>query len=427
MRISLLMLGLVLTIQPATSSDLGDPPWWTVRLMPTRVSETASEGDTYFQQGMTYLKDKKYESAIHAFDEASAKGVKTPDLFLYRGTCYYELKRDEQALRDLSRAIKLRPTDAHAYWLRADIHERGGQARESIEDLNRGLEISPNPIAWQLYQARGAAYLNLNEPGKAIQDLTRAIELGGSAIGRYSVRIYWLRGRAFMRLARYEEAIQDFSAVLERNSDHYDSLLDRGWVYDCLGDFKKSIQDFSRVVSRNPDDLYARSLRGGGYLGMGDIDAALADLDHAAQHGSRDPWLYIHLANAFYENGKLEKALEANERALAYGDRKTEAPIYFQKGLFLLAAGRGGEAQTAYDQGRIAAEKLPSRIYLEDAIDELREAMETDARMKPVATAIIRTLEQSHSKISSETLQDTLLCQVPRPHRITQSQRTTGR
>jgi tetratricopeptide (TPR) repeat protein len=365
---------------------------------------------------VAYLKHKEYERAVQAFTDALAHGLRAAKVYLHRGKAYYALKRYDEALADLSDAIRLRADDPYAYWLRSGLYERMDRHREAIDDLTRGLAAKPGALARKLYAARGANYLKLGEFEQAVSDLTKAVELGEA-----TASTYFRRGRGYMELTRYKEAITDFSSALDRDPDQYDSRLDRGWVYGCLGEFQKSIQDLSQLLSKDPTDLWARSLRGWASAEASDSKSARADLEYAAEHGFKSPWLYLNLAGLYYESEELDKALLANVRIFSFKDDRINDAAYFQKGLILLAMGRDKEAREAYDAGRQMAEKSSNRVEFEDAIENLRGALEEDQRIKDVAVAILKTLEDTRNRLPSDAKPVQGICKIPRQDKAGES------
>src|SRR5439155_1933604 len=139
--------------------------------------------------------------------------------------------------------------------------------------------------------------------------------------------------------------------------------------------------------------------RGWAFLESDNLKAALLDLSYAAEHGSRDPWLYINLGAAFFQKGEPEKALKANEKAIALEDEQIKPSVYFQRGLILLTIGQTKEAQNAYEEGLIWAEKLLDVQALDDGIQELRD-VDANKRVREIANQIRQKIAETRQRIA---------------------------
>ncbi len=99
----------------------------------------------WFDKGML-LREAGDPRSADAFKQASRDldvyiGANGNDLqaltraYTLRARCWNLLGDNEQAIRDLNKAIGLSPGDGDLYYLRAFIHELMGQTRVSIDDL----------------------------------------------------------------------------------------------------------------------------------------------------------------------------------------------------------------------------------------------------------------------------------------------------
>jgi tetratricopeptide (TPR) repeat protein len=101
--------------------------------------------------------------------------------------------------------------------------------------------IADNPESSGAYFTRQDIWLDLGEPSRALEDLTRAIELQPKAIS------FWARGKVYRGLGDYEMAMQDYKrgeaidpAAWERDAiplfyqaDVYARLGDEANALDC--------------------------------------------------------------------------------------------------------------------------------------------------------------------------------------------------
>jgi tetratricopeptide (TPR) repeat protein len=380
------------------------------RTVPSAAEAARSQGGGYpksdgfeeFKQGQAYGNQQQYEKAIEAFNKAESKGLKLYELFVFRGYAYHETKQYQKAISDASKAIELEAARMLAYELRAGVHYTMGNADEAIKELTNGLTKVEGAEKAKLQKARGITFLMLGRREDAISDLSQAI-----ALGHASAVLYYNRGRAYKELGRYELALQDFSEALKLEPGHNRSLGDRGWVYACIGELEKGVEDLNQLLAKSSEDVLAHGMRGWVRLEIGDVEGGLADLVYALEHGSNDPMVFLNAASAYYLKDNMTKALKVNGQGLAIKDSDRESVLQFQRGIFLLVSGQKKEAARFYKKAKTAAFKRSERIEMQEAIADLKEAIQLHPHIADAAVAILKELEK--------TLSQTQASRQPRP------------
>ena len=111
---------------------------------PTPSPEPTSEPpDMLFRylQAVQLLNAAQYEDAITSFDIVLRV---LPDLAIaynYRGVAYYHEEQYELALEDFDKSIELKKTSPTPFLNRATLHDKLGNTRLAIEDLEAALEL----------------------------------------------------------------------------------------------------------------------------------------------------------------------------------------------------------------------------------------------------------------------------------------------
>jgi tetratricopeptide (TPR) repeat protein len=116
----------------------------------------------------------------------------------------------------------------------------------AITDLDEALRLDPSWAA--AYSVRALARLGLGDHRGAIGDLDEALRLNPSWAAAYGVR-----GEARILLGDYGGAIADYTAALRINPDHLLSYINRGVARSQLGDFEGAVADYDEVLRRDPD------------------------------------------------------------------------------------------------------------------------------------------------------------------------------
>jgi len=94
-----------------------------------------------YMQAVHLLNAAQYEEAISSFDIVLRV---LPDLAIaynYRGVAYYHEEQYELALEDFDKSIELKNTSPTPFLNRATLHDKLGNTRKAIEDLESALEL----------------------------------------------------------------------------------------------------------------------------------------------------------------------------------------------------------------------------------------------------------------------------------------------
>jgi len=121
----------------------------------------------------------EWDIAIRELDAAIALDDDFAWPFYARAYCRFKLALREDALPDLKRAIRLKPKDIEAIYLRAMVNADLGRLSEAISDYTLVIELDPSH--GRAYLSRGVHKLALDfdaNKRSASQDFQRALELG---------------------------------------------------------------------------------------------------------------------------------------------------------------------------------------------------------------------------------------------------------
>ncbi len=96
------------------------------------------------------------------------------EIYLKRAMSYVDLKKYNEAILELNKAIKLKPDYVEAYAWRGYAYDQLDQYQQAIVDYDKTISLKPDAAA---YSNRGADYYRLGQYQRAIVDLDKAIEL----------------------------------------------------------------------------------------------------------------------------------------------------------------------------------------------------------------------------------------------------------
>lgn len=135
---------------------------------------------------LAYRGVERFDEAIETVDRLIDAGPESWHLFDLRGHLNQSFARRSNAAADYSRAIQLRPNDAHLYndlaWLYVSGTAQQNEPDEALSLALKAIELEPGNGAY--LNTLGVVYYRLREFDQGIETLNRSVEAhaeGGSA------------------------------------------------------------------------------------------------------------------------------------------------------------------------------------------------------------------------------------------------------
>lgn len=116
----------------------------------------------------------EFDRAIGDFTTVVRLRPRDPDPLIERCSVYLSLARMTDVISDCTAALAIDPARERAYTLRGTAFRKSGSFREALADFTRAVELAPTP---DNYFQRSAVYQLLGDPGKAILDLDKMLNV----------------------------------------------------------------------------------------------------------------------------------------------------------------------------------------------------------------------------------------------------------
>jgi tetratricopeptide (TPR) repeat protein len=173
------------------------------------IADAPERADAQFQAGMRLMGPGDYRQAIEKFTRAVSI-YETGEAYLERGSAHQYLNEIDLALADFDKATTVDPNLARGYSAKGAIYRDRKDFRRAIEELTKAVELDPTLDA---YYQRAQTYEALGEFRKAIEDYDAAI-----VIARDAPQVYRARSLAKRNLGDMEgsEADRDKAKSMER-------------------------------------------------------------------------------------------------------------------------------------------------------------------------------------------------------------------
>lgn len=230
-----------------------------------------------------------------------------------RALCRLIAKKSDDAISDITEAIRLRPQNAGFYTFRAALWILRNRSEEALADCNEAHRLEPkNPEPIGL---RAAAYtLVSNDPSKAFPDLEEAVRLG-----KKDSELFAMCGYLKSEEGRFKEAVEDYTAALEvlppdaanRSRKQFTYYFLRAKAHHQLDEYDKAIADVSRAIDLEPTIEVLFSNRADLYYRLKEFSKAIQDYDGALKLNPDLTDARINRGAAFIELGEFDRAIEA--------------------------------------------------------------------------------------------------------------------
>jgi tetratricopeptide (TPR) repeat protein len=124
----------------------------------------------------------------------------------------------EEAVQDLTKAIRYAPRDPVPRASRAYLYQKMGRHDEAIADYTKAIELDPTDD--ELYLMRGLAYSLKGDQDKAILDYSTAME-----IDPHNSDACFNRAQAWETKGNLEQAVKDYQAAARLGNPRAQGIL----------------------------------------------------------------------------------------------------------------------------------------------------------------------------------------------------------
>lgn len=187
--------------------------------------------------------------------------------------------------------------DGRQFCLRGFDSAGKGMIDEAIHDLTEALRFTPGLAT--VYYNRAILYRMKGDRDSAMDDYNDAIRLDPE-----DMPAYCNRGLLRVEWGWIEEALEDFEKAVSLAPNEFHPLCNRGNAYASLGRHEEAVEDFTGAIVLKPDEAYLYCNRGISYYRLGREERALKDLWKAMDMGSELAEKFI---REFYPEVRIER------------------------------------------------------------------------------------------------------------------------
>ena len=339
----------------------------------------------------TYTAEGRFRQALPLWQQATFQEPQNVWTWYGLGHSYDHLARPAQAVACYSACIALNPAFHGWYFQRGLAHLKQNQSLLACADFDQALRLRPDH--GEAHVNRAVARLNDGRCAEAIEDLTRAVDLGVPA-----ARLYLIRARARDKMGDRVGAERDRAEALRAEPADEAGWVARGVARvaaapaDALADFDRALQGNPRFLPALESKAHVLAER------LGRAEEAVQVLDRAVKLYPEDGPAHAVRGVLLARLGKREAALQDAREALAVDE--SPAVLYQVAGIYALTS------RDNPDDRRRACQLLAAALRQGYGYDLLKSDRDLDRiRDDPQFGQLLeaaRTLQQSPPPAPSE-------------------------
>jgi formylglycine-generating enzyme required for sulfatase activity/tetratricopeptide (TPR) repeat protein len=300
-------------------------------------------------------------------ERGGASPERQAELLLLRGSAYIINGDNDQAIKDLDEAIRLKPDDADALFARGGAYYKKGDYGRAIADYDQVSWLKPDHLG--AYAGRGDAHRKLgrgqptDDPafstfGRSLFEGSADVEQRNDNYWRrventfklldeairqnpQNADVYFKRANVFRSIGRrqYDRALADYDQAIRRDNKHLNAYAWRAVVHHAKGNYDLAIADLDEVIRARPELDWPLSNRAVVYEQRGDYDRAIADLTEAIRVETSKPplsfdtrgvSLYARRGLAYERKGDREKAIADYRTIVALWPSKSTSNVILE-------------------------------------------------------------------------------------------------
>jgi tetratricopeptide (TPR) repeat protein len=262
---------------------------------------------------------RHWRAAMADLSTAMAYRPDRAESYRYRGFAHNGLGENDEAIADLTEAVRLNPKSQWTHVGLADVYEMRGDFNRA----EREYEIAARVEDVDIFVHRSNFYARRQDFARALTEANKAVQLAPN----YPASLF-ARAGAYHFLNRQELALDDLTSAIDidlqavkppsgwANSVRTPSQLAqeydcRATVYEAIGDRERAIADYQEAICLEPNKASSWINLADLYKRQGDLQQAMSCYSQAVHEEPDNPLCWFGLARLFKQTGQCDVAMAA--------------------------------------------------------------------------------------------------------------------
>jgi tetratricopeptide (TPR) repeat protein len=257
----------------ALQQVLGGRPLEAVVFCQQALAIDPDNPDTMNLMAIVYSEARQFDHAV----EWASRAIRTTPRLAYLttlGVALSKLRRHDEALKALDKAIQLKPDDPEPWWHMGNVLIEAGRLSEALLCLEHTLKLNPQH-GEAAYQA-GHVLQGLERFDEALAYFDRSSELRPD----HALTLY-MRALVLTKLNRLDEALVDNRRAIELDPANADACNNMGTILQGMGQIDEALSWYDRALAIQPDVARTLTNKGGALAELRRLDEAMMAYDRA--------------------------------------------------------------------------------------------------------------------------------------------------
>lgn len=251
----------------------------------------------------TLIQGKSFDELLQFCSFFIARYPQNPYYYYKRGTVYeLHLRLFDQALNDYNKTLLLEPENPEFYYQRGCLYSRINQLDESIRDMDKAIDMSPD-ISYRKMKA--AILHDCNRFESAISEYNKILKLEPN-----NAETYLNRSQAYTSLDFIDAALKDVNKSIEIESWKSRAYHQRAQIYSAKKKLENALDDINMAINLEPSNYFYKRYKSALLLDHNDYRSALLLLNEIVSSGNADSYSFLMRGVCYFENKKFNEAIK---------------------------------------------------------------------------------------------------------------------
>ncbi len=320
---------------------------WLKTIRPLVHPKSAAQ---FLTRGTGHYDEGRYNQAIRDLSDAIRRDNKLDAAYTKRGWAFHRKGDYQTALGDFDEALKLNSSNDDAHFGRGMVHRAMKKTKDAIRDFTNAIRLRPG--SWRYYNQRGIIYFRSKDYQPAYDDFDRALKNDSKV-----AVLHENKGLAAINLRLYKTGIASYQEAIKLNPSPSTSHNYLGVCYYRLGDNKKAAEQFLEAIKRNSKRALYHENLGSALQKLGDHKTAITAFDNAMKIvKAGTATMYFNRGYSHYQLKQYAEATTDFTSAIRKNSKNADA--YYYRGRTYRARGLNFQSSSDY---RKAAELDPKK------------------------------------------------------------------
>lgn len=295
-------------------------------LLAAAIMTGCASEDIYIADGMMFIQEQDYKSALESFALAEEEGEDEKLLARGKGIAYMGLTRYAEAEACFLEALSysngiVEAVDYDINLYLAAVYTKMAQYSKAEQIYNAVLAMRPKDV--EVLFLRGSARMNMGKYAEAKEDMDKVVELDGKNFERI-IQIYEL-----MAAGGYKDAGQGYLTDALQTYESEMSYFEKGRMFFYMGEYKKAY--LALEEAKNEGGVEAYLYLGKAYEATGDYNYAESVYNSYLTKVGEDARIYNQLGLCEARKGEYADALESFQAGLELEELTMKQVLMFNE------------------------------------------------------------------------------------------------